>query len=96
MNGRLPASRLRLVVALCLIPYLLVVVRLAYIQIIDDTTRVVPVPETGYTFNELITAQAAGDRAALADRNRTLIAVDLGADITAGLTAMSRLLNPNF
>ena len=59
-----------------------------YLQIVDDTGDTLDVPETGYTFNELITAQAAGDRGALADRSRVVIAVDLGADSDAGLKAM--------
>ncbi len=59
-----------------------------YLQIIDDTGSALDVPGAGYTFNELIAAQARGDRAALADRDRTVIAVDLGRDGVSGLESM--------
>lgn len=63
-----------------------------YLQIVGDTGDRLGVPETDFTFNELITAQARGDRAALSDRGRAVIAVDLGADTDAGLVAMVDLL----
>lgn len=59
-----------------------------YLQIIDDTGGTLDVPGAGYTFNELIAGQARGDRAALADRDRTVIAVDLGRDRLSGLDSM--------
>ncbi len=59
-----------------------------HLQIIADTNDPLDIPEVGYTFNELIAAQAAGDRAALADRNRTVIAVNVGADCDTGLASM--------
>ncbi|MGI9585578.1 MAG: glucose-6-phosphate isomerase [Acidimicrobiia bacterium] len=46
-----------------------------YIQITDTPTNTIPIAETDYSFNELIAAQAAGDRAALADRGRTVIPI---------------------
>jgi transaldolase / glucose-6-phosphate isomerase len=48
-----------------------------FIQIVDTPRSIVPVPETTYTFNDLIAAQASGDRAALADRGRTVVSIDL-------------------
>lgn len=59
-----------------------------YVQIVNDTGDPLDVPESGFTFNELITAQARGDRAALTDRDRAVIAVDLGANTDAGLDSM--------
>ncbi|MEE8457859.1 MAG: glucose-6-phosphate isomerase, partial [Acidimicrobiia bacterium] len=59
-----------------------------YLQIIDDTGSALEVPGAGYTFNELIAAQARGDRAALADSGRSVIAVDLGPARDQGLNEM--------
>jgi transaldolase/glucose-6-phosphate isomerase len=46
-----------------------------YIQITDTPETQLSIPETDYSFNELIAAQAAGDRAALVDRGRMVIPV---------------------
>ena len=51
-----------------------------FLQLLDEPQRTVPVPETDFTFNELVAAQATGDRAALFDRRRIVVAVDLGQD----------------
>ena len=51
-----------------------------FLQLLDEPQRTVPVPETDFTFNELVAAQATGDRAALFDRGRIVVAVDLGQD----------------
>ena len=59
-----------------------------YLQIVDDTGESLEVPEANFTFNELIAAQARGDRAALVDRRRTVIAVDVGGNIDDGLASM--------
>jgi transaldolase/glucose-6-phosphate isomerase len=64
-----------------------------YLQIVNDTGDPLEVPESGFTFNELIAAQARGDRAALTDRDRAVIAVDLGADTDAGLMSMVERLS---
>jgi len=59
-----------------------------YLQITEDTGSDLGVPGTGYTFNDLIAAQASGDRAALADRDRPVVAVDLGFARDQGLREM--------
>jgi len=59
-----------------------------YLQITEDTGSDLGVPGTGYTFNDLIAAQASGDRAALADRGRPVVAVDLGFARDQGLREM--------
>jgi transaldolase/glucose-6-phosphate isomerase len=46
-----------------------------YIQITDTPETQLSIPETDYSFNELIAAQAAGDRAALVDLGRMVIPV---------------------
>jgi len=60
----------------------------AFLQIVDDAGISLRVPETAYTFNELIEAQALGDRAALAASDRSVVAVNLGADRKEGLRSM--------
>lgn len=59
-----------------------------YLQIIDEPALSLPIPGADMTFNNLIAAQAAGDRAALIDRDRTVICVDLGTDVADGLATM--------
>ncbi len=56
-----------------------------FIQIVDTPKNTLPVPETDFSFNRLIEAQAAGDRAALVGRGRSVISVHLGRDTNAGL-----------
>jgi transaldolase/glucose-6-phosphate isomerase len=67
-----------------------------YLQIISNTGKILDVPESDYSFNELIAAQARGDRAALADRGRNVIAVRIGDDVDEGLTEMVRQLATEF
>jgi hypothetical protein len=43
------------------------------------------VPETNYTFAQLIEAQARGDYRALKQRRRRILRVDLGTDAADGL-----------
>ena len=57
-----------------------------FLQIVDDAAaNDVPVPETDYTFGQLIAAQSAGDAGALIQRGRRLLRVNMGADARAGL-----------
>lgn len=63
-----------------------------FLQIVDDATASdVAVPETDYTFGQLLTAQAAGDAGALIQRGRRLLRVNLGADTHAGLKQLTSL-----
>jgi transaldolase/glucose-6-phosphate isomerase len=55
------------------------------LQLVDTPTSEVPVPETDFTFRELIRAQALGDYQALREQNRTVLRVQLGSDAKAGL-----------
>ena len=63
-----------------------------FIQLVDTPDNDVLVPESGFTFKDLITAQAAGDRAALLGASRILVSVDLGPDVDAGLMGLNNLL----
>lgn len=59
-----------------------------FLQITDGTGNELAVPETEYSFNELIKAQARGDRAALTERGRALIAVDIDDEAGEGLQSL--------
>ena len=59
------------------------------LQIIDQPTDNLLVPETNYTFDALIRAQALGDFAALKQRRRRVLRVNLGNDAHAGLQLLA-------
>ena len=63
-----------------------------YIQLVDEPTASIPVPGSSFTFNELIAAQAAGDRRALIDAGRELLAIDLGTTAHHGVSALANLI----
>ncbi|MFY9530973.1 MAG: bifunctional transaldolase/phosoglucose isomerase [Candidatus Acidiferrales bacterium] len=56
-----------------------------FLQILDDPSPDAAVPETDYTFGQLIRAQAQGDFSALEQRSRRAIRVQLGRDVAGGL-----------
>lgn len=61
-----------------------------FIQVVDRAAAEVPVPETDFTFNEVIAAQAAGDYAALREADRRVLRVDVtGVGIEAVVEALS-------
>jgi transaldolase/glucose-6-phosphate isomerase len=62
------------------------------VQFLDEPQSRQEVAEADFTFNELIEAQAIGDRAALVNRDRTVIAVNLGDDPVGGLRAFARIV----
>ena len=55
-----------------------------FLQIVDEPTEDMAVPETQYTFGELIRAQAEGDRQALEQRGRKVLRVQLGMTGSGG------------
>jgi transaldolase/glucose-6-phosphate isomerase len=59
------------------------------LQIIDQPIDNLSVPETNYTFDALIQAQAWGDFTALKQRRRRVLRVDLGSDDSAGLSLLT-------
>jgi transaldolase/glucose-6-phosphate isomerase len=59
------------------------------LQIVDQPTDNLSVPETDYTFDALIQAQALGDFAALKQRRRRALRVNLGKDPETGLTVLA-------
>jgi transaldolase/glucose-6-phosphate isomerase len=59
-----------------------------FLQITCRDTVELPVPGHAYTFGVVKEAQARGDFDALAANGRRALRIDLGADVTAGLTAL--------
>jgi transaldolase/glucose-6-phosphate isomerase len=68
-----------------------------FLQLVDAPSGVLSIPESTFTFNELIRGQARGDLAALESNGRTVLSVDLGEDPSAGLdlllTAIERVVS---
>jgi transaldolase / glucose-6-phosphate isomerase len=58
------------------------------LQIVDQPADNLAVPETNYTFDALIQAQAIGDFTALKQRRRRGLRVNLGGDGAGGLTRL--------
>ncbi|MFN0110425.1 MAG: bifunctional transaldolase/phosoglucose isomerase [Blastocatellia bacterium] len=59
-----------------------------FLQITADDVKDVPLPGEPFGFSVLKQAQALGDFASLASRNRRAIRIHLGADIAAGLKTL--------
>ena len=62
------------------------------LQIVDQSADNLAVPETSYTFDALIQAQAIGDFTALKQRRRRALRVNLGADSAGGLERLAAAL----
>ncbi len=62
------------------------------LQIVDQPSDGLAVPETDYTFDALITAQALGDLAALKQRRRRVLRVNLGSETLSGLDRLVQAL----
>lgn len=63
------------------------------LQLVDAPDAEVPVPETDFTFRELIRAQAVGDYQALRAQDRTVLRIQLGPDVQSGLQVLRRALD---
>jgi len=63
-----------------------------FLQIVDEPAEELPVPETNYSFAQLIRAQAEGDYQALKQRGRRVLRVQLGRDTAAGLRRLGETL----
>jgi transaldolase/glucose-6-phosphate isomerase len=66
------------------------------LQVVDQTFDGLAVPETNYTFDALIKAQSAGDYAALKQRRRRILRVNVGKDATAGLRVLAEAVETYF
>jgi transaldolase/glucose-6-phosphate isomerase len=56
-----------------------------FVQLVDQPGADLAVPESSYTFGQLIRAQAQGDWQALTQRGRRVLRVQLGGDAESGL-----------
>ena len=61
------------------------------LQVVDQPADDLSVPETNYTFDALNQAQAAGDFAALKQRRRRVLRVNLGSDPVDGLNQLAEV-----
>jgi transaldolase / glucose-6-phosphate isomerase len=59
-----------------------------FLQVTCDDAADVPIPGQKFTFGVVKTAQARGDLAVLAERERRALRVHLGKDVAAGLSAL--------
>ena len=59
-----------------------------FLQIVDEPDRDITVPETDYTFGQLIAAQSVGDYRAMRQRHRRVLRVNLGGNQAQGLAAL--------
>ncbi len=59
-----------------------------FIQMVDTPHQDIPVPETEYSFGQLIAAQSYGDYSALKQKGRRIIRVQIGEDTARGLEAI--------
>ncbi len=64
-----------------------------FLQIVDEPSEDVSVPETDYTFGQLIRAQAQGDIQALQQGHRRVLQINLGKDTAAGLKHLNQMLS---
>lgn len=63
-----------------------------FLQLVDDPSPDVEVPGAGYSFGELIRAQALGDLQALQQKGRRVVRLELGRDVVGGLRALNGAL----
>ena len=66
--------------------------RCRFLQLVDEPAEDLAVPETDYTFGQLIRAQADGDRQALEQRGRTVLRVQLGREDAEGVRRLCSML----
>lgn len=59
-----------------------------FLQLVDQSTNDLPVPESATSFGHIIAAQALGDYLALKERGRRVLRVDLGPKRATGLEAL--------
>jgi transaldolase/glucose-6-phosphate isomerase len=64
-----------------------------FLQLVDSPQHDLAVPGMGYTFGQLIRAQALGDYQALRQKQRRVLRVDLGTDVPGGLIRLTEALD---
>jgi transaldolase/glucose-6-phosphate isomerase len=64
-----------------------------FLQFVDQPEAALPVPGTDYSFGQLVRAQADGDAAALTERGRSLLRVNLGSAPVENLERLTSSLD---
>ncbi|MBU7004113.1 MAG: hypothetical protein HXS50_01005 [Theionarchaea archaeon] len=64
-----------------------------FLQIVDHAKEDLPIPGTGQTFDQVISAQSIGDYIALGQRGRRVVRIDLDGDVEGGLRRVSAALD---
>ncbi len=64
-----------------------------FLQLVDTPRHDLAVPGSGFTFGQLIRAQALGDYQALRQKGRRVLRVDLGGDAAKGLQHLTEALD---
>ena len=64
-----------------------------FLQLVDEPEKDLPVPETNYSLNGIIQAQALGDYKALKQRGRRVLRVNLKKDVAGGLERLKELIH---
>lgn len=59
-----------------------------FLQLVDEVADDLAIPETGYTFGELVRAAALGDYVALKGKGRRVLRVSLGEDALLGMSKL--------
>ena len=63
-----------------------------FLQLVDEPSVDLSIPETDYSFKKLIEAQALGDYQALKQRDRRVLRVNLKSDASGGLERLKDLI----
>ncbi len=63
-----------------------------FLQFVDEPARDLPVPESDYTFGQLIRSQALGDAQALREKGRRVLRINLKGDAPGGLERVRRAI----
>jgi len=64
-----------------------------FLQLFDEPAEDLPIPETPYSFYQIIRAQADGDFLALKQRGRRVLRINLGPEAARGLAVLERLIS---
>jgi transaldolase / glucose-6-phosphate isomerase len=64
-----------------------------FLQLVDTPEKDLEVPGAGYTFGQLIRAQALGDLEALRQKQRRVLRVDLGSNVPGGLRRLTEAVH---
>jgi len=64
-----------------------------FLQVVDAPVRDLDVPGAGYTFGQLLRAQALGDYEALRQKQRRVLRVDVGTEVEGGLRRLAEAVD---